>query len=156
MHARQEMSASEIEDLVETLNELMALDLDTIAAYEAAIERIDDPDARSQLVALEHDHHRQVDELTACVSMLGGQPRCMGDAKMLLTQARVVLANLAGSRRVLEAMRANEYTAAKRYDRAVNDWIGRATHRVQAALQRGLDAARDHLKLLEQAVRHMR
>ena len=141
--------------LVEVLNELMAFDLDVMAAYEAAIARLDDLDLRRQLANLQQGHRRQVDELTACVTMLGGQPRSMGDAKIFSTQAKVVLANLRGERTILQALGSNERSAARRYDLALHEWATRAPARVGEVLMRGLHSAREHHSwLLNRARRH--
>jgi hypothetical protein len=139
--------------LVPALNELIAFGLDVIAAYEAAIDRIDDREARQCLVALEQGHRRQLDELTACVSLLGGQPRVMGDAKMLVTQARVLFATLRGEREIIDALRVHERTTIKRYDQAVDAWTHRAPPRIAEALLEGLEHARDRHRWL---VRHVR
>jgi uncharacterized protein (TIGR02284 family) len=135
--------------LVEVLNDLMAFDFDVMAAYEAAIARIEDIDERRLLGSLEQGHRRQVDELTACVSMLGGQPRSMGDARIVATQARVLLANLRGERKIFEALGSNERATARRYDSAVHEWAHRAPPRISEVLLRGLETARNrHRRLL--------
>jgi hypothetical protein len=131
----------------------MAFDIDMIAAYQSAAERVEDP---SQLVDLEQGHRHQVDELTACVSMIGGQPRSMGDAKMLRTQAKVIFAGLLGNRRVLAAMRSNANESVHRYEDAVKTWSGRAPPRIERALQAGLDGSRARLHVLERALAHQR
>lgn len=130
------------ERLIHALNELIAFDLDAMAAYAAAIEWTDDPEERLRLADLEQGHRRQIDELTGCVSMMGGQPRVMGDMKLLLTQGRVMLATVRGERGMFEALRANEKATVKRYDAVARAWGERAPARVGKALVRGLDEAR--------------
>jgi hypothetical protein len=147
MRVRQDVSGADAK-LIEVLNELMAFDFDVMAGYEAAIARLDDVEERRQLASLQQGHRRQVDELTACVSMLGGQPRSMGDAKLVATQARVMLANLRGERKVFEALAFNERASARRYDAAVADWGHRAAPRISETLLRGLQSARDRHRWL--------
>ena len=48
---------------INTLGDLMALDQDAIAAYEAAILRIDDAGVRQKLQEFKADHDRHVTEL---------------------------------------------------------------------------------------------
>jgi hypothetical protein len=141
------------DELVQALNELMAFDIDVMAAYEAAIDRLGDIEARQSLAMLEQGHRRQIDELIACVSMLGGQPRGMGDAKILSTQAKVLFANLRGDMPIFDALRSNERAAIKRYDAAVHEWTHRAPLRVGEALLQGLEDARDRHRWL---VHHLR
>jgi hypothetical protein len=145
--------SSTSDELVASLNELMAFDFDVMAAYEAAIGRLDDPEEGRRLAVLEQGHRRQIEELTACVSLLGGQPRGMGDAKMLSMQAKVIFATLRGDNEILEALCTNERAAIKRYDAAVDEWTHRAPERVAEALLQGLEDARDRHRWL---VRHLR
>jgi len=50
------MTEMNSEDLIKKLNNLIELDYDAIAAYKAAIERLDDMQFKQQLAAFMEDH----------------------------------------------------------------------------------------------------
>lgn len=130
--------------LIKELNDLIALDYDAIDAYQAAIDRLEDPTAASQLRTFMADHERHTVELGACVSQLGGDPARKGDLKRILTKGKVVLAGLVGDRRIMEAMRSNEDDTNRQYEKALQI-EGLARHsQVQALLERNLSDERRH------------
>jgi uncharacterized protein (TIGR02284 family) len=100
------------------LNKLIELDLDAIEAYEAAIARLADPADRAQLQQFEEDHRRHVADLTALVQEAGGNPATSPDFKRVLTKGKVVVMGIAGDTGVLDAMKSNEETTTRAYDRA--------------------------------------
>jgi len=109
------------EPLVDHLNALIELDLDAIEAYEAAIARLKDPGDRARLEGFLRDHRRHVTDLTILVEQRGAVAASHPDFKRVLTKGKVVLAGVAGDRAVLEAMRSNETTTTKTYEKAARD-----------------------------------
>jgi uncharacterized protein (TIGR02284 family) len=104
--------------LVHHLNELISLDLDAIEAYEAAILRLGDTGDKAELERFMADHRRHVTDLSPLVRELGGEAATSPDVKRVLTKGKVVVMAIAGDSGVLEAMKSNEETTTKVYDKA--------------------------------------
>ncbi len=100
------------------LNDLVALDFDAVAAYNAAVERLEDPEARKQLTAFRADHERHIRDLQALMHSIGQEPPTEADTKGVLTKGKVVIAGLAGDRAILQAMLSNEQDTNTAYERA--------------------------------------
>lgn len=107
-------------ELVDTLRGLMELDLDAVSAYEAAIERVDDPAYRSVLREFLLDHQRHVRELRPLIAARGEEPPEGTDIKGLLTRGRVVIGQLIGDAGILTAMRSNEEETHRAYERTAD------------------------------------
>ncbi len=131
------------------LNDLIQLDYDAIAAYEAAIERLDNAAYKQQLTEFLGDHRRHIEELTQAVRGAGGDPATKGDAKKLLTKGKVVLADLAGDKAILSAMKSNEEQTNTEYEKAVKKGYEAS---IQTILERGLADERRHKAWLEQTL----
>lgn len=132
------MDANEV---TSDLNNLIELDYDAIAAYEAAIERLDSAPYKAKLAEFLADHKRHVEELGKAVRSAGGEPATKGDAMKILTKGKVVLADLAGDEAILKAMRANEEVTNTKYEDAVEAGHAEPVH---AILVRGLADERRH------------
>jgi uncharacterized protein (TIGR02284 family) len=109
-----------IHDVIHLLNDLIEVDYDAIAAYKAAIARLDDVTDKTALGQMLADHRRHVSELSLVVRNYGGEPSAHGDVKAVLTKGRVVLAQLSGEQAIFDAMNANEEDTNDAYDRAIN------------------------------------
>jgi rubrerythrin len=105
--------------LIATLKELVELEHDAIAAYRAALERVDEIGDRSQLASFLEDHQRHVDQLGTAMRELGATPPEGGDLKKILTKGMVVIAGLTGDRLVLAAMKLNEDQTNGAYEAAL-------------------------------------
>lgn len=105
--------------LVDLLNDLIQLDFDAVAAYRAAIDRMESRSYAQQLSAFLADHERHTQNLAPFVVELGGEPARVGDFKAILTMGKVLIAGLVGDRAVLQAMRSNEADTNAAYERAV-------------------------------------
>ena len=139
------------EKIVKHLNALIELDFDAIQAYEAAIARLTDATAKTQLQAFMADHSRHVVDLAPLVSELGGQPATKGDFKQVLTKGRVVIAGLVGDHAVLEAMKSNEETTTRTYKKASSE--PGLPGRVRAVLERNFADEQRHLAWIEDRLR---
>ena len=106
---------SRIDRLVENL---LSLEHDAIAAYDATIERLDDEQARRQIAAFREDHAQHVGVLETMAKELGLEPRREGDAKEMLTTGKIKMANLVGDGAILKAMKTNEDDTVTAYARA--------------------------------------
>lgn len=138
---------------LETLNNLIELDFDAVEAYQAAIDRLDDVTAKEQLRQFMGDHQRHTRDLSEIVRELGGTPPTQGDFKRFLTKGKVVIAELAGDKGILQAMKSNEDDTNTAYERALkrNDVQPRA----QDVLQRNLEDERRHRAWIEERLARM-
>ena len=103
---------------IDLFNNLIQLDYDAIAAYEAAIDRLDNAEDKAKLTEFMADHQRHTQDLAGLVSSLGGTPSTEGDMKAMLTKGKVVLADLMGDKAILKAMKTNEDDTNTAYGRA--------------------------------------
>jgi uncharacterized protein (TIGR02284 family) len=107
---------SSVESLLE---DLVQLDYDAAAAYQSAIDRLENERWRASLAQFKEDHIRHTRELGDCLLRLGRTPPQEGDAKAMLTQGKVAIAGLIGDEAILRAMRTNEDDTNTAYGRAV-------------------------------------
>lgn len=107
------------QDVVDQLNDLIALDFDAAAAYESAISRLNDAQVKSRLQAFKGDHDRHIRELSDLCRTYGGEPRKKGDMMQLLTQGQVVIRSLTGDKGILQAMKSNEDQTNSYYEQAL-------------------------------------
>lgn len=101
------------------LADLIRLDFDAAAAYQAAIARLDNPAFKIAMRTFRGDHLRHIRELGECLRDMGHRPPRQGDMKHYLVKGKVVLGGLFGDRAILRAMRTNEDDTVAAYDRAV-------------------------------------
>lgn len=96
-------------DIIDTLNELMAIDYSAIAAYQSAIEQLEDTDCKQQLKKHCDDHIKHVEVIRNKVHELGSTPRDIADIKTTLTQSLELMANIVGDdTSILKAMMKNK------------------------------------------------
>jgi len=134
--------------LTKRLQNLIALDYDAIQAYEAAIERIDDPSSKTRLAEFKADHQRHTENLGAHLREMGEEPPTEGDIKAMLTKGKVVLAGLAGDKAVLQAMKTNEEETNTAYGRAAEQ--DDAPEAVRKTLADNLGDEQRHREWIEQ------
>jgi uncharacterized protein (TIGR02284 family) len=100
------------------LYDLIALDLDAIAAYDAAIKGLSDAGFRQALTTFREDHVRHTTNLAPFLEQLGGEAPQSADMKSLLTTGKVAVGSLLGDKAILVAMRTNEDDTNTAYRRA--------------------------------------
>lgn len=143
-------SATDASGVVKLLKELVHLDYDAIEAYEAAIDRLDNAEFRSQLAEYCDDHRRHTENLGRHLAELGEEPPSGPDLKRILTEGKVVIAGLAGDKAVLTAMLANEQVTNKTYEEALEH--ADASPEVRATLAGNLEDERRHRAWLKATV----
>jgi uncharacterized protein (TIGR02284 family) len=129
------------DSIIEKLTDVVELDYDAIAAYKAAIERLESADYKAKLKEFLSDHERHVRDLSEAIRGMGGNPPKGGDAMKILTKGQVVIAGLAGDKAILKAMKLNEDQTNSMYEDAVKDNYPEDIH---ALLQDGLADERRH------------
>lgn len=133
-------------NMVEKLNDLIALDYDAISAYQTAVERLENPGYRDQLNVFMQDHENHIAALSQVVCQEGGAPVEKGDIKKILTKGSVYIAELAGDQGILKAMQLNEVMTNNRYEDNVEEAFPEPVHSI---LQNGLADERRHKEWLE-------
>lgn len=103
--------------VLEGLNDLLQLDHDAIAAYEIAMEKVENPDWADQIAGFMLDHERHVRQLNEVILELGGTPRNEPHLTGPFKEALQSLGALGGDRGLIVAFRANELQARRKYDR---------------------------------------
>jgi len=132
---------------IDCLNDLIQLDYDAIQAYKQAIDKIDDPYARADLIAFQGDHERHITDLRQAVRSLGGAPERSGrDLKGILLEGLTALRAVTGDLGALRAMRLNEKLTNRAYDRALEVRLPGTTRDV---VLRNRDDERRHLVSIE-------
>lgn len=107
---------SSIGKLVE---DLLYLEHDAIAAYDATIERLENPDFKREVTAFRDDHHRHLATLNEMAREIGIEAPTGGDMKKMLTTGKVALADMVGGdSAILKAMKTNEDDTVTAYERA--------------------------------------
>lgn len=134
------------EDIAKNLSNLVELDFDAIAAYKAAIERLENPTYKAKLTEFLGDHERHIRELSDVVRTAGGTPPDSGDAKKILTKGKVVIADMGGDKAILKAMKSNEDQTNAKYEKAVDE---NYPLEAQTVLQGGLADERRHRAWIE-------
>jgi hypothetical protein len=94
---------------------LIAIDAEEIAAYEAAVTRMHDPDDRAQLRRFLADHNCHVAFLTAAARTLGSPITAQVDHPRRRGKMRVMLGALLGDRGIFEALGHDEDVAKRAY-----------------------------------------
>jgi rubrerythrin len=87
-------------NLNERLANLVRLDHDAIAAYESAIERLDDASSKEKLAELMADHQEHTGNLGAHLQAMGHEVPAAGSMKSMLTQGKVLIAGLMGDKTI--------------------------------------------------------
>jgi hypothetical protein len=103
-------------ELLATLNDLLELDHDAVAAYGIAIHAVQRPDWRDDLVRFRADHERHIQALTRLILAHGGEPAGHPHIPTGLFKSAVQAAGALGSdRELLLAFKSNEGQVRDRY-----------------------------------------
>ena len=101
----------------DALYELCELDYDAVEAYTAAINRLKNEDYKTQLRAFREDHQHHIENIRNFLKERQVDFPEGPSSKSLLTQGKVVLANLFGDKNILETMLSNEMDTNTAYER---------------------------------------
>jgi bacterioferritin (cytochrome b1) len=136
------------EDFSEALKELLELDYSAVDAYEAAIERLENPGYQQKLEEFKGDHERHIQEISSLLSKNHQDVPEKGSlGKQLLATGKVVLANMMGDNTILQAMKSNEIDTNTAYERMrdhKNKWP-----EAEDIISRGLNDEKKHKEWLE-------
>lgn len=133
---------------VDATKDLVELDYDAVEAYEAAINRLENADARERLAIFKGDHERHIQELTTLLKNHGEEaPSAPSVGKQWLAKGKVVLANIIGDSLIIKAMISNVEDTNQAYERMnkrIDKWQD-----ADDILKRGLEDERRHKNWLE-------
>lgn len=112
-------------EMVRQLDSLIRLELDAVQAYEIALGKVRDANAKKYFSLWRDEHRRQIGGLAKAVDALGlGSPRQYEDfskdmnAQSVLTQGFRDVRVLSDEREIVEAMLENERFSMRCYDEA--------------------------------------
>ena len=141
-------------DLRRMLGSLIELELDAIAAYNVAIERLETVTLMTALEGFRADHMRHVRELGHELLRLGGRPPEHTDLKAVLTKGKVYIGSLRSDRGILMAMKSNENDTNTAYDNALDN--DATTGDLASLFQQNLADERGHRRWIEDQLSSMR
>src|SRR5690349_3281230 len=102
-------------EIISECNDLIRFDFDAIGAYNEAIEKLDIPTIKAQLVEFRADHERHVTELSQVVRRFGGSPAERPGARGIVRKTMTKIAGMIGTESVLNAMKSNEKVLNEQY-----------------------------------------
>ncbi len=141
--------AQDDQRLIDRLNDLIALDLDAVNAYAAAIGRMSVPFLQERLRLFQQDHERHIRELSQSVRLHGGEPRQKPDVKGFILKGFTAITSAMGDEAALRAMQTNEELTVHTYEKAMHeDW----PTEVSALIEGNYADERRHLAFVEDAL----
>lgn len=129
------------DSIIKKLSDVVELDYDAVAAYQEAIQRLENTTFKSRLTEFVKDHERHISDLSEVIRQEGGTPPDSGDFKKILTKGKVQLADLAGDEAILKAMKTNEDQTNSKYESMVEEAFPDHIHTI---LTKGLEDERRH------------
>jgi uncharacterized protein (TIGR02284 family) len=138
------------EEVIKNINSLIQLDIDAIHAYRQAIEKCDVHQVKGQLDKFRQDHERHVQNLSECVTRLGGTPpEFKRDFKGFFLEGFTALRSVTGTVGALKAMKSNEMLTNQTYEKALS-W--NLPVDVRNVVSRNRDDEKRHLQYIERAL----
>lgn len=133
-------------DLVEAL---LKLEMNALEAYDATIERLENPSFSQQVSEFRQDHYNHVNALSEICRSLGGEVPGPG-GKSMLTKGKVVIADIIGNdSAILTAMKTNEYETVMAYENALKkDFL---SPELRSICEKGLNDERRHRDWMDRA-----
>ncbi len=142
------------QEIIDRLSGLVKLDIDAVNAYERAIERIRDERIRETILNYRNDHEGHISNLSVLISELGGEPpERSQDIQGKLMEAVTTMRSITGTVGALKAMRTNEETTNRVYEKAVEWEIREDVHR---QLERNFEDEKKHLAFISNELEKMK
>ena len=136
-------------EFLPALIDLLKLDYDMLAAYDVALEKLDNPIYLNGLKQFKEDHERHILLINNLLLNHGIEPPAGPDFKQYVTKGKVYVSTLFGDNGIIAAMQSNEKDANTAYLR-INHFVDRWPEAV-AMLRRGLEDETAH-RLWVQAI----
>lgn len=139
-------------EVAKRLNSLIKLDADAVAAYDQAIEHIDETAVREQIERYRDDHKRHIAVLTETVQGLGEQPvKPSRDFVGFFIEGFTRIRSFGGATGTLKAMESNERLTNKRYSDATT-WD--LEPRIRDIIRTNYEDEKRHLTYIEKTLGH--
>jgi uncharacterized protein (TIGR02284 family) len=108
-------------DFIQTLSNLVQLDIDAVHAYSQALKEIDDPIIKDRLRKFQDDHHDHISGLSEHIEKLGGQaPSRSQDFKGYVIEAFAAIRSFTGQKGALKALKSTEEITNRYYGEVVS------------------------------------
>lgn len=108
-------------DLIDTLSNLVQLDIDAYYAYNQAVKEIDDAIIKDRLQKFQDEHRNHITDLSGQIESLGGQPPDPSkDFKGFVIEAFTAIRSFTGLKGALKALKTAEEITNRRYGDAVS------------------------------------
>jgi uncharacterized protein (TIGR02284 family) len=139
------------EEMIDSLNSLIQLDIDAVSAYEQAIKNIDDPIIRDRITEFKEHHGGHTRDLFSLVQKMGGTPPDLSpDFKGFLIQGFTAIRSATGTEGALRAMELNEKLTNRNYSEAVGwDW----TPEAKILVEKNFSDEKIHLEYIQSNLR---
>ena len=138
-------------NFLEALNHLIQLDYDAVEAYDAAIERLKSTHWREVLKSFREDHLRHIKVFTDYLRDVDYEYPQGPSLKSILTQGKVMIANISGDKAILMAMRSNEVDTNTAYKRMLEH--PGLTDDLFKKVQDAYDDEKRHLAWIEKTIK---
>ncbi|HRI69035.1 MAG TPA: ferritin-like domain-containing protein [Polyangium sp.] len=135
--------------LLEKLNDLIALDVDAIHAYDQAISACTKDELKKGLTEFRADHDRHVKDLSDCVRQLGGEPQVRRDLKGYFIGGFTAIVSQ-GDHSALVAMQTNEELTNSYYRRALE--MPDLSPDIRALLEKNFTDEQRHLQWIKEQI----
>ena len=139
-------------EVVKRLRSLLQLDVDASHAYQQAIDKIDKPSVREQLILFREDHERHIREIAAKLEEMGEKPpKATPDVKGVLIEGFTALRSMTGTHGALKAMKTNEELTNRKYSEALKlD----ASLEIHSLLEKNYQDEVRHLAFVEECLKN--
>jgi uncharacterized protein (TIGR02284 family) len=134
---------------IQSLQDLIHLDMDAINAYQKAIDACEHESVSSKLREFQGDHRRHVTDLTAELLRLGEKADVRTDIKGFFIEGFTALTSL-GTRSALVSMKGNEHLTTSKYKAALE--LQDLPQSAKDLLKRNYSDEARHLKWIEDAL----
>lgn len=136
--------------LIDLMNDLVTLEYDAIEAYQQAIDRIGNAEAKANFRQFQADHTRHISALSRLIASYGGKPKESGDVKGAIIKGLTALRAMAGDEQAIKAIRSNEKHTTDTHQEAL---VARdLPEDVRLVIQRNADDEARHLSWLDRAI----
>jgi uncharacterized protein (TIGR02284 family) len=143
--------AQDMNKIMDKLNDLIALDIDAVNAYDAAIKRMSVPFLQELLGSFQQDHERHIRDLSDCVTRFGGKPRSRPDIKGFVLEGFTAVTSMMGDEAALRAMQGNEQLTTRTYKNALDEtW----PTDVRSIIEGNYADEKRHLAFIEECLRN--
>lgn len=132
------------------ITNLVQLEHDALAAYDTVLERLENPQNKTEIERFRDDHLRHLEALKGFAAKHGAEAPADSGAKSMLTTGKVKLADLAGGDgAILKAMSSNETDTVDAYQNSLDNAV--LPEDMRSMVEGALSDERRHKAWMDQA-----